>query len=202
MTEPAAKPQAELTTGSILRLAPIAQARMIGSQAFVIWYQLSGLVIGLLIGQVLLGLMPIAVVIRGWLVPTFEIVDVARIMLAIIGWSLGLRLAHRLHQRKFLAGIQRRGTPESVVSTYFVTEDALHIVGPRMSYCIAWDAVLEIIPSPEGWLIQVDMITFQLPQRAFADPEGERAFLRSVLERSRAEVWDRSKEASVFAAGA
>ena len=202
MTETPSPARAELTTGSIISLAPIAQARMVGSQWFVFAYQVAGFVVGLLVGEVLLRLVPIAMIVGGRLLPTYEIVDIARIMLAIVGWSVGLKLAQGRHQKRFLAGIRRRGTPVSVATTYAAADDALHIDGERMSYRVAWNALLEIIPSPEGWLIQADMLTFQLPNRAFVGEDEERAFLRAVLDRVRPEVRERSVEAASFATSA
>ena len=47
-----AGPQAELTMEEALDLAPVAHARMIGSQRFVFVYQALGMVLGMLAGAI------------------------------------------------------------------------------------------------------------------------------------------------------
>jgi len=200
MADSIPNPHAELALDSILSLAPKAQARMIGSTLFVYGYQLAGVVLGLLVGELLLGLVPVALVIRGSLVSTWPAVDAIPVACGLVGWSFGLASAQKHHQRKFLAGIRRRGTPDSVDVSYTIAPDGLLMVTSRVSYRIAWEAILEIVPSPEGWLIQVDLTTFQLPRRAFATPTGERDFMRALLDRMGPEVRERSTEAVAFTA--
>jgi len=48
-----AGPQAELTVEEALDLAPVAHARMIGSQRFVFVYQAVGMVLGMLVGAII-----------------------------------------------------------------------------------------------------------------------------------------------------
>jgi hypothetical protein len=194
-------PRAELRLGQSIALAPIAQARMIGSQWFVLAYQIAGLLLGITLGTWLAFRVPIAMVVQDWLVPTYLPVQGLIVLCGVIGWSTGLSLAQWRHRAKFLAGIKARGTPDSVRASYAVEDAGLRITTPRVDYSIAWDAILEIVPSPETWLIQVDTITYLLDKRAFADPQAERAFLAEVLQRIRQDVRERSKEAAAFVAG-
>lgn len=190
---------AELHLGDSLRLAPIAHARMVGSQGFVLAYQVIGAVLGLFIGMLLQGFVPLAFIWGGYLVPTWLPIQALIVICGIIGWSTGLRLAQKRHQARFLAGIRRRGTPDSVQASYRIEDAGWRLTTPRIDYLIAWDAILEIVPAPEDWLVQVDTITYFLPKRAFANAGAEKAFLGDMLQRVRPEVRERSREAAAFA---
>jgi YcxB-like protein len=191
--------QAELQLESAFEIAPIAHRRMVGSEAFVLAYQGAGLLAGIFLGTLIVITVPIAFIWGGWLVPTWLPVQAAQLILAIVGWGAGLSLAQRRHRQKFVAGIRRRGTPDRVMAGYTVTDAGLCITTERVQYRIAWEAILEIVPSPDTWLLQVDATTFLVPHDAFADEADQRAFLGEILARIRPEARARSAEALAFA---
>ncbi len=194
-------PQAELQLDEGIDRAPIAQARMVGSQAFVWLYQGLGLVVGLVAGTLLAFKVPIAMIVQDWLVPMVLPMQALIVLGGVFGWATGLSLAQKRHRAKFLAGIRARGAPESIVAHYAVEASGLQVSTPRISYLVAWDAILEIVPSPDAWLVQVDLTTLLLAKRAFADEAQERAFLEKVLARIRPEARERSVEAVAFTEG-
>jgi hypothetical protein len=181
--------QAELQLESAFEIAPIAHRRMVGSEAFVLAYQGAGLLAGIFLGTLIVITVPIAFIWGGWLVPTWLPVQAAQLILAIVGWGAGLSLAQRRHRQKFVAGIRRRGTPDRVMAGYTVTDAGLCITTERVQYRIAWEAILEIVPST----------TFLVPHDAFADEADQRAFLGEILARIRPEARARSAEALAFA---
>lgn len=195
-------PQAELKLDEGIDRARIAQARMVGSRAFVWLYQAIGLALGVVAGTLLSFKVPIAMIVQDWLVPMFLPVQALIVFGGVFGWATGLSLAQKRHRTKFFAGIKARGAPESVVARYAVAADGLRITTPRISYLVAWDAILEIVPSPDAWLVQADLTTLLLAKRAFADEAQQRAFLGEVLAHIRPEARERSVEAVAFAGSA
>jgi hypothetical protein len=193
-------PTAELQLEEILALAPLAHARTVGSELFVIGYQAAGVLLGVLGGSLLTSYIPLAFRWGDYLVPTWAPMQWLIVLCGITGWAFGATLAQSHHRTRFLAGIRLRATPDSMPASFAVEDRALRISTPRVEYAVAWDAVLEIIPSPAAWLLQVDLTTFQVPKRAFADEAQERAFVGKLLERVRPEVRERSIEAAAFAA--
>lgn len=191
--------QAELKLDEGLDRAPIAQARMVGSQAFVWLYQGLGLAVGLALGTLLAFKVPIVFWVQDWIVPTFLPIQALIVFGGVFGWATGLNLAQKRHRAKFFAGIKKRGAPESVVARYAVELEGLRITTSRISYLVAWDAILEIVPSPDAWLVQVDLTTLLLARRAFADDAQQRAFLGEVLAHMRPEAREQSVEAVAFA---
>jgi hypothetical protein len=194
-----AGPQAELTMEEALDLAPVAHARMIGSQRFVFVYQALGMVLGMLAGAIV-GV-AISLPLQLLFLPTAEWLPMQALLLigGILGWGLGLAKAHKRHRAKFLAGIGARGSPGAVLVDYAIGDDSLDISTPRVTYRIAWPSILEIIDGGEAWLVQVDLTTFIVAKRAFAGEAQQRAFLADLLRRVRPQARERSKEAVAFA---
>ena len=200
MADPETLPHATTSLEEELALAPLSHRRMVGSEAFVLIYQAVGAILGLTIGMVLTGFIPVAQIWGGYLVPMFLPMEAVMTVGGIAGWGIGLSLAQKRHQAKFLAGIKRRGTPDGAEVTFGVEAAGLRIRTARIDYLVAWEAILEITPSPAAWLVQVDLTTFLLLKRAFADKQAQRAFLADILTHVRPEVRERSPEAVAFAA--
>lgn len=183
-----------------LDVAPAATARMIGPQRFVLIYQIVGVSAGMLVGALLSAWLPAAFAAFGSRVPV--LLEPLMLVFGLLGWSLGLSRAQSLHRAKFVAGIRRRGMPAEVTMSFAIEDAGLRIATPRMTYCIAWDAVLELVETSRAWLIQADNLTFVLPRRAFSDKLQEKAFLARLLGRVRPEVKARSVEADRLASKA
>jgi hypothetical protein len=194
-----AGPQAELTVEEALDLAPVAHARMIGSQRFVFVYQAVGMVLGMLVGAIIGVAISLALQLLQWPMAEWLPIQVLLLFGGILGWGMGLTKAHKRHRAKFLAGIGARGTPCAVPVDYKIGDDSLDINTPRVTYRIAWPSILEVIDGSEAWLVQVDLTTFIVTKRAFAGEGQQRAFLADLLRRVRPEVRERSKEGVAFA---
>lgn len=198
-------PQTETTAQEALELAPIAHARIVGSQRFLIGYQFLGLLGGMLIGSVAAALLPLALLLIGveaswgdqWLV---SLATLIQLLTVVMGFAMGVNAGSRRHSAKFLKGIRTRGTPKTLRVSYAVEPDAFHIRNDRVDYRIAWPSIQEVIPAPEHWLLQVDLTSFILPKRAFASEGQEKAFLADLMARLAPEARDRSPEAQAFTA--
>jgi hypothetical protein len=200
-TEP---PAAEIRAGEAVPIIGIAQARIVGSQAFVVVYQFLGLLGGMLLSGLVAGLLPWLLYLVGieagwddqWLVSVAVLIQLIG---AVMGFAIGFNAAARRHAAKFLAAVKARGTPDTLRFTYTIEPDALLVASDRISHRLTWHAILEVMRAPEHWLFQVDTLTIILPRRAFDDEQAERDFVRTVLERITPEARERSGEAAAFA---
>lgn len=175
--EPAARkhPQAVVSFEESLSASPVAVARMLGSESFVLIYQVAGMVGGLLLGMILAIALSSLQRATGaeqlsWL--TGELVTGIG---AICGWSWGLTRAQRAHRKRFLAAIRSRGAPTKMAATFALGEAELSVDTPRVKYQIPFGVILEVVETSKAWLIQVDLTTFYLPKSAFHNKERERA---------------------------
>jgi len=197
-------PTAEIRAGEAFPVLPIAQARMVGSQAFILVYQFVGILGGMMLSAIFVSLLPWLLYLVGinadwgdqWLVSVSVLIQ---LLATVTGFALAWNAATRRHATKFLTGVKARGTPEAVRFTYAIEPDALLVASDRISHRLAWHAILEVIQAPDHWLLQVDTLTIIVPRRAFADEEAERSFLRTVLERIAPQARERSSEATAFA---
>jgi len=193
-------PHAELKLEEALDLAPVAHARIVGSQRFVFLYQAAGMVLGMLAGAIVGGIVTLPLQLAHFPLAEWVPMDALLVVGGIAGWGLGLAQAQKRHRAKILAGIRARGTPPAVAVDYAITDEFLRIATPRVEYRIAWAAILEVIDGGEAWLVQVDLTTFIVAKRAFGDEAQQRSFLADLLGRVRPEVRERSREALAFSA--
>lgn len=193
--------QANIKLEHANKLAPIAHRRMIGSEHFVVLYQVAGILVGMTLGAVLAVFVPLAFIWNGWLIPTSPAVQALQIFLAVLGWNVGLALAQRRHREKFFAGLRKRGMPDSVNVAFAVSDLGLQIASPRIQHSVTWDAVLEIVSAPGAWLVQADQLTILVPHGAFASDADQREFIKGMLAHMSPEARDRSVEAMACAIG-
>jgi hypothetical protein len=197
---------AEIRAGEVFPVIPIAQARMVGSQWFMVGYQFAGVLAGMMLSSILAQMLPFILRPFGveadwgdqWLVSLAILLELTG---TVMGYAIGFNLAAKRHGRKFLAGIKARGTPETAAFTYSLEPDAFVVSNGRLTHRVAWPALQEVIRAPEYWLLQVDTITIVLPRRAFGDEAAEREFLSAILERMAPEAHERSSDATGFLAG-
>jgi hypothetical protein len=197
---------AEIRAGEAFPVIPIAQARMVGSQWFMLGYQFAGVLAGMLLSSILAQILPSILRPFGveadwgdqWLVSLAILLELTG---TVMGYAIGFNLAAKRHARKFLAGIKARGTPETTTFTYTLEPDAFVVSNQRLTHRVAWTALQEVIRAPEYWLFQVDTITIVMPRRAFGDEAAERAFLSTLLERMAPEARERSEEATAYVGG-
>jgi hypothetical protein len=197
---------AEIRAGETFPVIPIAQARMVGSQGFMLGYQFAGILVGMVSSSVLAQMLPSILRPFGivadwgdqWLVSLASLITLTG---TVMGYAIGFNRAAKLHAKKFLAGIMARGTPEVATFTYTIEPEALVVSNQRLTHRVSWPALQEVIRAPEHWLLQVDTITIVLPRTTFGDEAAERGFLAAVLERMASEARERSAEAVAFAAG-
>lgn len=169
---------------------------MLGSESFVLIYQVAGVLAGLVLGVFLSIALNSVLLATGSEAPPSSSGELLTGIGAICGWSLGLSRAQREHRRRFLAAIRERGTPSEMNATFALGEAGLIIDTPRISYRVTTDAILEVIETATAWLIQVDITTVYLPKRAFEDADSERAFLEQLLASLLPEARDRSDKPS------
>ncbi len=180
--EDPASPVAVITFEESLGAAPAAVRRVLGSETFVLIYQVAGIVAGLLAGVLLsIALTSVLLAAGATAAPSLSGELITGIG-AISGWAFGLSRAQRAHQRRFLAAIRKRGSPREIAATFELKGSVLKIATPRVTYHLSSNAILEIIEAAHAWLIQVDITTFYLPKRAFPNEMQEHAFIEQLLD--------------------
>jgi hypothetical protein len=197
---------AEIRAGEAFPLIPIAQARMVGSQRFMLAFQFAGLFTGMVLSSFLAQMLPFILRPFGiegdwgdqWLVSTAIFIE---LLGTVMGYAIGWNLATKRHARKFLAGIKKRGTPQMATFAYSLEPEAFVVSNQRLEHRVSWPALQEVIRAPEHWLLQVDTITIVLPRSAFEDEAAERRFLGDILDRMTPEARERSVDAAAFLAG-
>ena len=196
---------AEIRAGEAFSVIPLAQARMVGGQGFMLAYQFLGLLGGMLLSSLFVQLVLPALLRpfgieadwgEQWLVSLAIFIELTG---TVLGYAIGFNLAARRHAKKFLAGIKARGTPEAMTFGYAIEPDGLTVSSERIRHHLPWAAIQELIPAPGHWLLQVDTLSVMVPKRAFGDEAAERAFLSTILERIAPDARERSKEAVAFA---
>ena len=190
----------EMTPHDALREAPHAIARTVGSQWFMLWMVLGGTVAGLLVPALIISpLMALLWQLNPVLaVAAAPLPTVLLVFGALIGYDQGSRWAMRTHQARFLANLHERGTPSRLTTQFSLAEDALEIAHERTAYRVAYAAISQIVRGPNSWLLQVDLTSFCLPIRAFADDAAQREFIADLLRRITPEARRRSEDALAF----
>lgn len=103
--------------------------------------------------------------------------DLLWLLSLMIGGMVAVSLYARLHMRGFLRALRKLGSPATSHSHFRFDNAGIAIETGRISYRSPWSAVLLVAHSPTHWMIQVDMTTFAIPRRAFAQPSDEQAFV-------------------------
>ena len=193
--------EAELDLDEGMRVAPIGAARVV-PQRHLAWYPTLGGTAAILIGGLLYAFVTWLAMRAGWRDEQgylAAVLGLAQLMLVAFGLALGWNLAVRQYQRKFVAAVRQRGAPAVNRFSYRIEDEGLVIESPRTSHTLRWEAILEVFPAPEHWLILQDTLTFNIPKRAFATAEDEAAFLRELLSRLTPAALERSREARELA---
>ena len=186
-------PQAVVAFEETLAAAPAAVTRMLGSEWFVIGYQVVGVVAGLFIGVLLSIALNTALLASGAAAAPSSTGELLTGIGAIFGWALGLSHAQRAHRQRFLAAIRKRGAPPEAAVTFALADAGLNIDTQRIRYQIAYEAILEVIETASAWLLQADTTTIYLPKRAFGgDRMAEIAFIEQLLNRMNSDAQARS----------
>lgn len=186
-------PQAVVAFEETLGAAPAAVTRMLGSELFVVGYQVVGVIAGLVTGVLLSIALNTALLASGAAAAPSTTGELLMGIGAISGWSWSLSLAQRTHRKRFLAAIRKRGAPVELAVTFALTDDGLGIDTQRIRYQISYEAILEVIETAGAWLLQVDTMTIYLPKRAFeGDRTTELAFIQQLLDRMSPDAQARS----------
>ena len=112
---------------------------------------------------------------------------------AVFLWT---RYARTLGPKAWMA----RGVPAVSPITYRIEDAGLVLDSPNSMTRVAWSGMSQIAPGNESWLFIGPGQAWFLPTRFFADPQAERAFLMSCLEKLSPEARARSVEVAALVA--
>ncbi|WP_066553752.1 YcxB family protein [Croceicoccus bisphenolivorans] len=190
----------EITAQQAISEASQAHARAVGSLWFARVFPIVGAVLGMTIALAIGPTLNAAMFLINPAVSLLfaPVQSALAVALAVLGYGLGLNLATRSYHRRYMLGMYERGMPARVKVTYRLTDDRFVMDNGRVEYAVRWNAVAEIIRSPNGWLVVADMTTFVMLKEAFADEDEQRRIISAMLERMTPTARDRSMEARNF----
>jgi hypothetical protein len=171
--------EANVTVGALM-------SKMHGSQ-FVIW-------------AIMLGLIAAGLIAGHFLAPLFVVDEPpdygrARLFGGIAAALAFFFIRHRLIVDRFRKRFADLGRPIDVPMRMDLADDHFSYAMGGVTHIVKWTAMDEVFRSHGYWIFLAEGNPLYVPQRFFASPADETAFLREVLDRISPAARERSRDA-------